>query len=107
MENQNNDYKKPSEKGSAEETIMPTVGQNISDAVLKTETVTDKNGVEKTVDRTVIHDQNTDLVEVETNKKITSKPSEAAVDAGKRMVENRDRNSDIAADRDSEPNENQ
>ena len=81
---------------------MPTVGQNISDAVLNTEIVTDKNGIAKAVDRTKIHDQNTDLVEVETNKNIVSKPSEAAVDAGKRMVENQDLNSDITADRNKE-----
>ena len=99
MENNNLDYKKSVEADSAEQTIMPTVGQNISDAVLKTETVIDKNGIEKDVDRTKIHDQNTDLVEVETNKNIISKPSEAAVDAGKRMVENQDLNSNIVANR--------
>ena len=101
MEDSNADYKKTNVVDGVEENIMPTVGQNLTDAVPKSESEIDKNGNEKTVDRVKIQDQNIDLTEVTTNKNIASKPSEAAVDAGKRMVENRDRNSDIVSNRDS------
>ncbi len=107
MENQNIVEKKSLEKDSSEQTIMPTTGQNLSEALLKTETVIDKNGVEKIVDRTKIHDQQTALVEVLTNKNIVANPSDATPNASKEMLENRDRNSDIVANREIPTTENQ
>ena len=59
----------------------------------------DKNGNKKVVDRARFANHDEEVREPNTDKSISTKPSTASENIGKKMVENRDKNFDIAKNR--------
>lgn len=74
---------------------------NPSDATsaMQSEIEIDQNGVEKIVNRTRHTEQNVPISEFPISEELGSKPSTAPEDIGKKMLENRDKNSDITSTR--------
>jgi hypothetical protein len=72
---------------------------NQSDLTLKSEIEVDKNGVKKVVERARSKDQNVEVVHTIVDKRLSTTPSKAPEEIGKKMVENQDKNSDITANR--------
>lgn len=95
MENQELGSKKMNNK----QLLDQEVGTNNShEPCVQSEVEIDIHGNSKTVQRTRNVDGDSSLTEFQTNQ-ITSTPSDAPEELGKKMVENKDKNSDIATNR--------
>lgn len=91
MENNNLGSKKMNNKQD--------VSKNSGDPILKREIEIDKTGNPKVVQRSRSVDNDLNISESGTSKKISAVPSKASEELGKKMVENKDKNSDIATNR--------
>ena len=74
-------------------------GENSGEPVLKKEIEIDKDGNHKVVQRSRSVDNDLAISKSGTNIKISAVPSKASEELGKKMVENKDKNSDIAMNR--------
>ena len=72
---------------------------NQSESILKPEIEIDNEGKSKIVQRARNIEDIVDSTETYTNKNIATKPSTASEEIGKKMVENKDKNSDITPNR--------
>ncbi len=72
---------------------------NQSKSILKPEIEIDNEGHSKVVQRARNVEEIVESLETYTNKHIASKPSTASEELGKKMVENKDKNSDITSNR--------
>lgn len=77
--------------------------ENQSLPLLQSELEIDAKGNEKNVNRKRNNNPKDEIRKSKTNKNISAKPSKASEAFGKKMVENQDKNSDIAANRLSIP----
>ncbi len=68
-------------------------------SAMQSEIETDQSGVEKVVNRARHTEQNVSISEFPSSKELGLKPSTAPETVGKKMVENRDKNSDITSNR--------
>lgn len=75
-----------------------------ADKKLKPELEADTTGDKKVVDRARNANHDDAILKAPTNKNVSSKPSTASEELGKKMVENQDKNSDITPNRKEEPN---
>ncbi len=103
MENDNLGSKKMNNKQSINDDSMNLNHDYQSGSLLRSELEIDEKGNKKSVDRARNNNPNDEIYKSKTNKKISAKPSIASDAAGKKMVENQDKNSDIAPDRLSIP----
>lgn len=71
---------------------------------LKPEVEADQSGDKKVVERARNANHDDEVSKTVTDKDISSKPSTASEEAGKKMVENQDKNSDITPNRKTESN---
>ena len=91
MENNNLGSKKMNNKQD--------VSENSGEPILKKEIEIDKTGNHKVVQRSRSVDNDLAISKSTTSKKISAVPSNASEELGKKMVENKDKNSDIAMNR--------
>ena len=96
MENQDLGSKKMNNKQVNLED-KPTINQ--SKSILKPEIEIDNEGHSKIVQRARNVEEIVESSEIYTNKNLASKPSTASEEIGKKMVENKDKNSDITPNR--------
>ena len=95
MENQDLSSKKMNNK----QVVLDDNGtNNLQEPIIQSEIEIDNHGNSKTVQRTRNVEGDSTLIETQTNQ-ITSTPSDAPEELGKKMVENKDKNSDITMNR--------
>ena len=103
MENNDLGSKKMNNKQSTNDCAINMNHENQSGSFLQSELEIDEKGNEKSVDRARNNNPNDEIYKSKTNKKVSAKPSSASEAAGKKMVENQDKNSDITPNRLSIP----
>lgn len=79
--------------------LIPVNDENSKVSAMKSEIAVDKNGVKKIVERVRNIDHINNVVQATADKRLSTKPSLASEEIGKKMVENQDLNSDITAHR--------
>lgn len=99
MENDDLGSKKMNNKQSINDDSINLNHDYQSGSLLQSELEIDEKGIEKSVDRARNNYPNDEIYKSKTNKKISAKPSSASEAAGKKMVENQDKNSDITPNR--------
>ena len=88
-----------SKKMNNKQVIEHENGINIlQEPIVQSEVEIDNHGNSKTVQRSRNVEGDTSLIESQTNQ-VTATPSDAPEELGKKMVENKDKNSDIATNR--------
>jgi hypothetical protein len=98
MENQDLGSKKMNNKQISADIIVIDDENHVA-STLKSEMEVDKNGEKKVVERARNTNQNDKIVVTIVDKRLSTKPSMASEQLGKKMVENQDLNSDIAVHR--------
>jgi hypothetical protein len=98
MENQDLGSKKMNNKQISTD-LIPIDDEKHAALTLKSEMEVDKNGEKKVVERARNTNQNGEIVVTIVDKRLSTKPSMASEQLGKKMVENQDLNSDIAVHR--------
>ena len=79
--------------------MIPVNDENPTVSAMNSEMEVDKNGVKKIVERVRNIDHINNVVQATADKRLSTKPSLALEEIGKKMVENQDLNSDITAHR--------
>ncbi|MCZ8197034.1 MAG: hypothetical protein O9267_05475 [Flavobacterium sp.] len=97
MENQDLGSQKINNKQISTD-LIPVNDENTASA-MNSEMEVDKNGVKKIVERVRNIDHINNVVQATADKRLSTKPSLALEEIGKKMVENQDLNSDITAHR--------
>jgi len=96
MKNEDLGSKKMNNKQNTTD-LVSLNNENQSDSSLKSEIEVDKNGMKKVVERARITNHKEPEVLTYVDKRLSTKPSTAPEEIGKKMVENQDKNSDITA----------
>lgn len=97
MENQDLGSKKMNNKQSDEDLFT----KNSANKGLNSEIEYGKSGDKKVVERARNKNHVEEVSKTDINKNVSSKPSTASEELGKKMVENQDKNSDITSNRKS------
>ena len=103
MENQDLGSKKMNNKLNSDDLVLNT-NKNDGTSNLKSEIEVNEFGEKKVVERARNTNKNNDLIAADLNKNLSTKPSLASEELGKKLVENQDLNSDIAQHRYSNSN---
>jgi hypothetical protein len=98
MENQDLGSKKINNKQISTD-LIPVNDENPIVSAMNSEMEVDKNGVKKIVERARNIDHINNVVQATADKRLSTKPSLALEEIGKKMVENQDLNSDITTHR--------